>query len=312
MRKYLLTSSLLLVIIFGNGFGQIRVTKIEKLQIDNSEEWNAPIFSPDGKKIYFTNSTYNGIWEYTLSNKRIRLITSEKGSGYGFTLSADGKQIAYRKTYYPDGSIERVQEIIVKNLRTLKSSLIGKGTDLSTPTFSKSGLVYSSYDKTVNLSKKISSKEVSILGIANTKIALNLYGEKILLDPFGNGSYIWPSLSPDKTKIVAYEMDRGTFICDLKGNILDTFGRRDHPVWTRDGKWLIFMDDKDDGHQILSSEILAISVTTKEIVPLTSTPNIAEMNPSISPVENKIVCNSYNGELFLISYEERSRDEKIN
>lgn len=312
MKSNLICFVSLIIIGFGYSYGQLVTTRIERLPITGPEEWYAPIFSPNGKKIYFTNSTYNGIWEYTLSTKRTRLITSDQGSGYGFTLSADGKQIAYRKTYYPNGSIERIQEIIIKNLRTLKSSLIGKGTDLSTPTFSKSGVVYTSSDKTVNLSKKISSKEVSILGIENTKIALNLYGEKILLDPFGNGSYIWPSLSPDKTKIVAYEMDRGTFICDLKGKILDTFGRRDHPVWTRDGKWLIFMDDKDDGHQILSSEIMAISIATKEIIPLTSTPNIAEMNPSISPVKNKIICNSYNGELFLISYEERLRDEKIN
>ncbi|MBM4177107.1 MAG: hypothetical protein FJ213_13195 [Ignavibacteria bacterium] len=301
---------LFLILTFGHSYGQLTAIKIERLPISGSEEWNAPIFSPNGKKIYFTNSSYNGIWEYSFATKKTRKITSDQGSGYGFAISSDGNQIAYRKTFYPTGSLERVQEIISLNLKTGKAASFAKGDNLSTPTFTKSGVTFSDCDQTKNLSPRTSQKEISILGIENTKIAVNKNGVKVLLDPFGNGSYIWPSLSTDRTKIVAYESDRGTFICDLNGNIISKLGKRNSAVWSRDGNWLIYMDDKDDGHNILSSEIMAVSVDGKNTVNLTNTANITEMNPHVSSTENKIVCNSLNGEIFILHYDIKSANRK--
>lgn len=310
MKITLKCFALLLFISFGYSYGQLATIKIERIPISGSEEWNAPIFSSNGKKIYFSNSSYNGIWEYSFETKQTKLITLDQGSGYGFAISQDGNQIAYRRTSYPSGSFERIQEIISLNLKTNKVTSFAKGDNLSTPTITKSGVTFSDCDQTKNLSPKISSKEISILGIENTKIALNKNGTKFLLDPFAGGSYIWPNLSPDKTKIVAYEADRGAFVCDLNGNILSTLGKRNAAVWSRDGNWLIYMDDKDDGHNILSSEIMAVSPDGKHNVSLTNTSNIAEMNPSVSPTENKIVCNSLNGEIFVIYYEDKSATNK--
>jgi Tol biopolymer transport system component len=296
----------LLLVSFGVSYGQLAATKIERIAITGSEEWNAPMFSPNGKKIYFTNSSYNGIWEFSFDTKQTRLITSDQGSGYGFALSQDGNQIAYRRTSYPKGNFERVQEIISHDLKSNKKFLLAKGDNLSIPIFTKSGVTFSDCEQTKNLSPKLSSKEISVLGIENTKIALNRNGTKVLLDPFAGGSYIWPHLSPDKSKIAVYEADRGTFICDINGNILSKLGKRNAAVWSRDGNWLIYMDDIDDGHNILSSEIKAVSIDGKLTVTLTNTSNIIEMNPSVSPTENKIVCNSFEGQIFVIHYEDKS------
>ncbi len=295
-----------LILTIGYSYGQLTATKIERVPISGSEEWNAPIFSPNGKKIYFTNFSYSGIWEYSFETKQTRKITSDQGSGYGFAVSKDGSQIAYRKTSYPTGSLERVQEIISLNLKTGKAASFAKGDNLSTPTFTKSGVTFSDCDQTKNLTPRTSQKEISILGIENTKIALNKNGIKILLDPFRNGSYIWPALSPDKTKIAAYESDRGTFISDLNGNIISQLGKRNAAVWSRDGQWLIYMDDKDDGHNILSSEIMAVTADGNNTVKLTNSTTITEMNPNVSPTENKIICNSMNGEIFIIQYEDKT------
>ena len=85
-------------------FPQIKVTKIEKLNIETNQKWWAPVFSPDGSKIYLTNDSYNGIWEYTSSSKSLRTITKDAGSGFEFKISPDGKQIAYRTSVYFKGN----------------------------------------------------------------------------------------------------------------------------------------------------------------------------------------------------------------
>jgi Tol biopolymer transport system component len=148
---------------------------------------------------------------------------------------------------------------------------------------------------------------VSVLGIEDTKIAVLRDGVKVYLDPLGGGSYVWPSLSPDGSRLVAYEMDRGTFLCDPDGSHPVNIGRRDAPSWTRDGKWLVYMADKDDGHAIRSSEIAFISTDGRVGGRLTSTSRRIEMYPQCSPVDDRIVCSTLGGEILVITYAGASR-----
>jgi Tol biopolymer transport system component len=65
------------------------------------------------------------------------------------------------------------------------------------------------------------------------------------------------------------------------------------------------MNDKDDGHKLLSSDIFAVSPDGKNVVQLTSTAGVMELNPQCSPTENKIVCNSADGAIIILEYEEQ-------
>lgn len=293
------------LLINGASNAQLKIVKAEKIPLDNSRQWTHPKFSLDGKRIYFTTSDWNGIWEFSLASKASKQITADPQSGSAFEVSPDGSRIAYRRTVYNKKGQTRKQEIVVKSLLTGAVSVVASGSDVSQPIFSQNSVVYSTQGKTKNLSPSKSVSEIRILGIENTKIALNRNGKKELLDPFGNGSYIWPSLSPDKKKIVVYEMDRGAIICDLDGRILTRLGKRNAPSWTRSGKSLVYMNDKDDGHQILSSELYAISLDGRINIQLTFTDKVIELHPQCSPTESKIVCSSYDGELFVLTYEEQ-------
>jgi Tol biopolymer transport system component len=173
--------------------------------------------------------------------------------------------------------------------------------------FDESKVVYSSGSRTYNLLKKSSSPAVAVLGTENTKILLNEGGRKVLLDPLTDGHYVWPSLSPDGKRIVAYEMDRGAIVCNVDGSNLVKLGKRAAPSWTRSGKWIVYMEDLDDGHKLLSSEIVAVSPNGKETVRLTATTDIMEMNPRCSLTEDKIVCDSPDGKIYLLTYSEESK-----
>jgi Tol biopolymer transport system component len=301
--KYLKT---ILLILLGTSivFGQIKVKKVDKVQVKAEKAWSAPQFSKDGKTLYLTTANYQGIWEFSLNNKQLKTITLDEGAGYGFDVSSDSRQIAYRRTLNADKPLNRTQEIVLMDLSDNSSSIIEKGNDLSIPVLNNTSVVYSSNNKIKNIAS-LKSTGIKVLGIENTKIVLNKNGEKLLFDPLGNGSYIWPSLSPDGKKLLAYDMSIGTFICDIDGKNILKLGRKNYPQWTRDGKWIIYMNDKDDGHNVLSSDIFAVSPVTKKTVQLTNTNNIIEMNPSCSPVENKITYNTLSGEIYILSYEEK-------
>jgi Tol biopolymer transport system component len=284
-------------------YAQLTVTGIEKLPLDTARQWNSPRFTPDGATILFTSEDFNGIWKYSLADKSVSQVTQDQGSGYGFAVSQDGQYIAYRRTSINASTRRRSQEIVTTSLMDGRRSIVSRASSLPLPVFSGSTLI-------TETSGPLLLKEnnaTSVLGIEDTKIAIMKGGKKVLLDPFENGSYIWPSLSPDGKHIVAYEMDHGAFVCDEQGNPLVRFGRRDAPVWTRDGRWIVYMNDKDDGHRMLSSDIYCVSPDGKQTIQLTDTKDILEMHPQCSPVDNKIVCSTWSGEIYVISYVEGGR-----
>jgi Tol biopolymer transport system component len=281
---------------------QLRVKEFQRLAIPSKGTWSAPRFSPDGRSIFLTSPDYTGIWRFTLESKDLTQITGDRGAGFGFAVGPDGQSIAYRRSSWDDKTRRRIQEIMVVDLRTGTSVRVSAGSDLSLPIFARSSVVYSAGSSVVNLADARGTGP-SVLGIDQTKIAIQVNGEKKILDPLRDGSYIWPTMSPDKSRLVAVDMGRGAFICDLQGNLEALLGRRNAPAWTRDAKWIVYMDDRDDGHRILSSDIFCVSPDGEATAQLTDTPDSIELYPDCSPVDDVIVCCTAKGEIFLIRYE---------
>ncbi len=307
MRKRVLLVFVLLT--YCSTSSQVKITRTEVLPLGTSQTWSNPKFSPTGKTIYLTTSDFQGIWSYSLASRNLRRITSDPRSGYEFAVSPDEKQIAYRRTLR-EGTPAAGQEIVVQNVATGTATTLASAAVLSTPVFVGSSIVYSVGSRNVetkNLRAAAASGRPVVIGIENTKISLVINGSKRLLDPLKNGSYIWPMLSPDRKTLVVSDMAHGTFICNLNGKVLANLGKRNAAVWTRDGKWLIYMNDKDDGHNITSSDLFSVSSDGSSVRQLTFTNDTMEMYPQCSPVENKIVCSTLNGEIVLMTYEEGER-----
>jgi Tol biopolymer transport system component len=284
--------------------GQIRITATRQLDLPAGQQWLAPRFAPDGLSIFLTTNGYTGIYRYVTATGELQTVTDESGAGFGFALSKDGNRLAYRRTKYGQTAFDRTQEIVDVDLRRQTRVQQAAGDNLGTPVFLRETIVYSRGVETADIPEPDGTAQSAVLlGIEETKIAVVLNGRKVLLDPFGDGSYIWPSLSPDASKLVAYEMSRGTFVCDLSGTVQALLGRHDAPVWTRDGRWIIGVDEKDDGHRMLGADLFALAVDGSATLRLTDSPAI-ELNPSCSPSGNTIVCNTADGKILLLNYEE--------
>lgn len=282
---------------------QIEITRTERLDLGPQQQWDHPQFSADGTTVFYTTASYDGIWSYSRETKQIRQITADPKSGYGFTVSPDGGQIAYRRSRIDEQTRRRTQEVIVTDLRTGQSTTVASGRALPLPSFGTESLILSAGGATQGLSKQ-NVPGTALLGIEETKIAIIKNGAKVLLDPFGDGRYIWPALSPDGKAIVAYEMSRGTVVMTVEGNLTARLGKRNAPSWTRDGKYVVYMDDRDDGHQVLSSDLYCVTPDGSTTVQLTRTEGITELSPQCSPVEDVIVTSSLEGFIYVLSYRE--------
>ena len=294
---------LLLFVCLFLSVAQIQTISIQKLPISNTELWSNPRFSPTGGEIYFTNSEYNGIWQFSLKTQLVKEITRDTHSGYNFSVSDDGTKLAYRRTVVEGDHKTRLQESVEYNLQTTSAQIKESGNSIANPVFVKNDLVTAdNVAKRINFSKIQSVSQ--ILGIEETKIAILVNSEKVIFDPFKNGQYIWPQLSPDKKSIVAVEMDRGAFISDINGDNITRLGRCNAPQWSRSGKWIIGMEDIDDGHSLLSSDIIAVSIDGNQKINLTQTFGGIAMYPACSPKENLIAFSTTSGEIYLLKYEE--------
>lgn len=281
---------------------QPRITSTETLPLKD-HRWGFARFTPDGKRVLYTTLAYDGIWEYTIATRATRQITADAGSGYQFAISPDGRSVAYRRTVPGKTWRDRKQEVVSLSMTTKKATVLGSARSLSTPVydgtkpaFIQAGAIFDpapSKDRTI------------LLGIDNGKIQLIVNGQRRELDPMNGGSYIWPSLAPDRKSLVVYDMDRGAFISDINGNVQAKLGGLDAPVWTRDGAWIIAFDELNDGHAVTGSDLHAIKPDGSGKVALTATPDMVELYPSASPTENKIVCHTLDGKILLMTYEVR-------
>ena len=287
---------------------QLRTVGVDTLRVGHDRTWAHPSWSPDGKTLYVTASDFNGIWACPATGGTPALITADRGSGYGFVLSPDGARIAWRRTLSGALPGERIQELVVRDLAGGTPSVLASGRSVSLPAFVQSEPVISVGGRLQGAPAAVQpAGTVTVLGIENTKIAVLRDGVKTLLDPLKGGSYVWPSLSPDGSRLVAYETGKGAFIARPDGSRPVLIGRRDAPDWTRDGRWLVYMADRDDGHRIVSSAIAYVSPDGRKEGTLTPAHGPTALFPRCSPVDNRIVCATPGGDILVITYAEGPR-----
>ena len=308
MKKIIVLFCLTLLSVLWLSAREIKV--LDTVMIPTEENnFTAPQFSPDGSKILFTQSGLRGLWLYDLSDKSIIRLNDHPGAGYEPVFTEDGCRIIFRVDEYI--KMRKYSALAIQTIGEKKIEYLSKKMRFLSPALSLNGnRIAAVADKkvlTFNIDKKESTQAVSILDpvtyIEDQKIALIKDGKKVILTPFGDGNYVWPSLSPDKTRLLFTFAGRGTFVSDLDGNILAELGIARAPKWSPDGKWVLYMIDEDDGHVITASDIWAVSADGKTSFLLTKTDDISEMYPAWSPSMDKIAFDTNAGRIGYLKIE---------
>ncbi len=303
MKKILWSVLFLPLLAYGQ---KITVLETVKLVKNESGYFCNPKFSPDGLSLFFTSSNFRGLWQINLESGVIKKITDDAGAGFNPQIL--NQKVVFRAEAYVNG----------RKYTSLKSVDLGSGSEsvmidrkrhLDDINLLKDDTICYTLDGKIHrvqtgegIPKTGGSYQDRYLIKDNTKLVIVESGRSKNMTPLGRGNYIWASLSPDQTKLLFTVAGRGTYISDLSGNIIYDFGYANAPQWSPDGAWIAYMDDKDDGHRFLASDIYACSTDGKMRFKLTNSEQIA-MYPSWSRDGNKIAFNSDAGEIYLLTLE---------
>jgi Tol biopolymer transport system component len=286
----------------------ISVVKTQQITFDSQGVFYYPKFSPDGKRLFFSGENLVGINYMDLNNHAINQFNKAYGAGFGFTISPDMKYVYYREDKL--WNRKKTSSIIKQSISTKKISYLAKDQkDLSVPQLTSNGNCYFTEGDQLKIvspqNNSLTNEQIKklepIVFVLNKDLILYSNGYRRIINPFGKGNYIWPSLSPDKKKILFTVGGDASYICDLNGAILVKLGWANAPRWSPHGKWIAFMDDRSDGANFKSGDIGVISSDGKKKIMLTAENEIIKLYPEWSLSGDKIAYHTLTGNIFLIN-----------
>ena len=281
---------------------QINVLSIEKIKATDTGGYFYPKISPDNQFILMTRGNYSGLYQYSPVSKSLKTLNEDPGAGYKVQISDDGNTVLYNKTE------------LIRKLRhnSLISQTISNGEKkvLVAPTREQiTGKMVNSnpvYVKNRSLVKSNSVKPTDnlyLITIENQKMVLYKNGVRAELTPSGaNASYIWPSISPDNKNIVYTVTGKGTYVCSVTGKNVTSLGKLNAPSWAGN-RYVVGMDDRDDGEKLISSSLIITSIDGKLRKKLETPTGINAMYPSASKDGSRIAFNTDRGEVYLMHVE---------
>jgi Tol biopolymer transport system component len=291
---------LLLILFIGQTvFAQkIEVKSIELLNGTESGGFYYAVFSPKGSYLLATSESYAGLQQIVFATKEVKTLTRDAGAGYDVRISADESVIIFKKTEFLNNL--RYTSLYQYSLTDKKAKKIENATrEKLTPAFADNKPIYVKGTSLVKNNVN-STKIIPFINIEEKKMVLYNDNTKKILTPNGNNeSYFWASISPDGKCIVYTTASKGTFVCNIDGSNAVSLGKLNAPVWLGNA-WIVGMDDKDDGNDVISSVIVAASVDGK-IRQTLQTPQKIAMYPATSYDAKQIAFNTEKGEIYLMN-----------
>jgi Tol biopolymer transport system component len=295
-------SSLLIFLSLSASAQELKMRSVTKVRPDDNRKYMLTGTIPGLRFLLVTEEGYSGLFLLDSKRGKIRQISSDAGAGYEPAVTEDGKSVIYRSDTF--AGQKKYTSLFKLDLETGETAtLMDKERGVLPAAVSGNRVLIksdnrSSVESSGSLLLKGAGDDIFIV-IEDLVPVLYAGGERKPLRPNGEGYYIWASLSPDKSKIVYSFQGLNTFICNREGRILYDAGRINAPKWLNDNI-IIGMDDKDDGHRVVSSEIVYYSLPAEKRIYLTDTGNRSEMYPFPVSGGKKLAFCTDEGEIYMM------------
>ena len=243
-----------------SAMGQVlNVTSIEKVNLPDKAAVAA--ISPQGDYLLLTSATNQGLTKMDLNTNQCQVLSTAPSAGHNVKISPDGQTVVYREGSFNNKHL-RLSSLKSVNLVTGSSQVLVKPTrDLQG--YATSATTVGAVNKGKFSKKAIGNakaQNLPVLSIDKGKLMVTVDGKTRNLSPNGNDfSYLWPSLSPDGTKVLYYLAAHGAYVCNLDGSNVHKVGKMRAPVWYDDNT-IVGMMDLDDGEFIYASTIVAATL----------------------------------------------------
>jgi len=298
MKKFVFVCLILSAQIFAQ-----KVTVIQDVAVTGTKDgkFYYPVVSPDGKSLLFSSESYKGLWSRDLISGKIVKITDAIGAGYEPGFSSVSGEVIFREDKFVKG--KRNSSLISFDAVSKKKTVLEEGIrDLKL--YRDNYNAFKNYVKenevrTIMKESMLQKSAVPerIVYIQDSKMVLAENNMKKIMQPLGEGNYIWPSLSPDKTKLLFTLAGKGTFVTDLNGKILNKIGYANYPSWSPDGNWVLFMKDIDNGVKLISSEIYIANLKTGKYFNIALQKDEISIYPKWGTANTEVYYNTDNGQI---------------
>ena len=299
MRKVLLAFAATLTV---GGWAQVfNVASLVPVALPPDVGNKVVAISGQGDFLLLTADDNSGLTKLDLNTGKAQNITRAAGAGYDARVSPDGKRVVYRENSFTSGHLRMV------SLRSINLAS-GQSRELVAPTRNLQGVginnqaalpVTRGQVTAKGFEGKVSDKNGVVLSINNRQLMISRNGKTRNLSPNGKEkSYLWPSLSPDGTKILYYVGAEGAFVCNLDGSNVKSLGMMRAPQWWDDAT-VVGMYDQDDGEFVYASRIVATNLKGDK---QSLTPDsLIAMYPKVSAQAGKIAFSTPDGKAYIIN-----------
>lgn len=289
-------------IISVTGCAQVQVISLEKLSIPASGGFYHPRLNESGNLLLLTAENYQGLHLFNLKTGELKHITDAAGAGYSPQISGNGETVLFAENEFIQNRLQT--KLMAWYLPTGIADLVAPPARELTTLYRNGDEVIFQSDgklKSARIGSDIpSSGEKIATGINDRKLMLYQNGQTKTLDPMKCESYIWPSVSPDGNKILAYAMGKGAFICNTEGILIKELCNLEAPVWAGED-FVAGMVTKDDGHKVTSAEIVLEDLKSGKKQKV-SPEGVKAMYPSVAPAAGKLAFHSEKGEIYMVTY----------
>ena len=230
------------------GFAQLLdVTSTEKVNLPEGTVADIVTLSPKGDYMLLSDQKKQGLQKFDFRTGEIKSVTKALGSNYNAKISDDGNTVVFRENQFGK---DRLKKTALKSVNLTT----GEVKTLVQPT------------REMKAVQTGTRPEVSI---KYGQLMITRNGKTEILSPNGQSgqSYLWPSVSPDGTKVVYYLATKGAYTCNIDGTDVKFVGNIRAPKWYNN-EIVVGMNDKDNGEFVTAfttpqGEAYIINVKTK-------------------------------------------------
>lgn len=296
MRKIFLTAVLMLSALSINA----QLATVQSVQrVDVGVVIDKPVISADGSFVV-AQAGANGIVKID-ADGTYSTVADAPGA-YHLRLTADGQNIVFANPEYNNKHMRYVSlqsvNIATKNVSTLVKATRRLNSGV--------GIVGNSVTAVENGKCKVRSLDgtkavrTAVASINYGHLDITVDGKTRTIDPQGRGSYIWPSISPDGTKVVYWCVGAGCFVCDLDGSNVQRVGALRAAVWAGNDR-LVGMDEVEGFNQQVTASSLRLYDLTSGVSQTLTDESVKAQFPSASADGSRIAFTTPEGELYILT-----------
>lgn len=292
MKKIFISAMLLCSSVLG--FAQlVEIQSVDKIDLPEGVSVNQATISPDGSFVVFSQNAKGGLHKMDLASKEINMI-SANGNSFDLKIASDGT-VVFRESRTAENKL-RYTSLKAVDARGLETTLVAPTRDLNG--FAVNGTNVMTVDNNKVEAKSLNGGVAVQMPVASIRYGqLCIDGKVISPNGQDGASYLWPSISPNGTKVCYYLVTKGCYVANIDGSNPVYIGQLRATRWLND-LTVVGMNDLDDGSVVTSSKLIAASIDGQVKQELTVGESLA-MFPSTNG--KRIAYSTPMGDLFIIN-----------